>query len=416
MSKKNRVTDVPSPKKRGEWLAALRAQKMAADPHAFVRASAQLFYDVVEKTRSSIPKGPAIWICGDCHSENIGAVPTAHGSASLDPNDVDETVIGYPAHDLLRLALDVVVATRSFGLRGVETLRALRAVVDGYVVALSRRSEESAVALDEAPPRLRKVLRGAAHETQAALLDHRVPRDESGQRRFAFGPRYLPLSREERRAIEELVTSSDVRTLIGSMTDEAPDVAIEVVDAAFRVAGTGSLGAFRAAVLVRVGGKGKKKDDDDRLRLVDVKEALPCHAPARGARKVPRDDAERVVRGARALVPALGERMLAASVLRKRVVVRELMPQEHKVTLVDLDPAEAIPVGRYLGEVIGRAHGRQMHGDDARAWAKELVRKKESRALPPEWMFEPLLDLVSTHEVAYLRHCAELAREARDAH
>jgi uncharacterized protein (DUF2252 family) len=248
---------------------------------------------------------------------------------------------------------------------------------------------------------LRRLLRDTGRESQIALLDHRVPR-AGGERRFTYGPRYFPLSREERHAIDALVEKKEIRTLIASMTDEAPDVPIEVVDAAFRVAGTGSLGAWRAAVLVHVGKK--KKPDDEHLRLIDLKQALASHAVRRG-KGTPRDEADRVVRGARALVPALGDRMLAASILGHRVVVRELMPQEHKVSLEGLDPSEGRELARYLGEVLGRAHGRQLDPEGAAKWAAEVAPKKK-RDVPPKWLFEPLLHLVSAHEVEYLRHCA----------
>src|SRR5262249_36840481 len=154
------------------------------------RARANLFYEVVGEIRG-IPKGPAIWIGGDCHAENFGAVATAHGTASLDLNDLDETVVGYPAHDLLRLALDAAIATRSQGIRGGDTLATIAGTIDGYCLALHRRSPSTPVALDEAPPRLRKLLRATGQETQIALLDRRVPRDDKGARRFAYGPRYF---------------------------------------------------------------------------------------------------------------------------------------------------------------------------------------------------------------------------------
>ncbi|MGZ3450864.1 MAG: DUF2252 family protein [Polyangiales bacterium] len=402
MSKKELPLGVPSPKNRATCLAELKSRKMASDPHAFVRARADLFYEAMVKVRG-VPKGPAIWIGGDCHSENVGAVATAHGTASLDLNDLDETVVGYPAHDVLRLALDVAIAARSQGVRGADTLATIAGALDGYCLALHRRSPSTPVALDEAPPRLRKLLRDTGHETRSALLDHRVPRDSKGIRRFDYGPRYFPLSLEEKKAASQLVARPEVRTLIASMTDEAPDTPIEIVDSAFRVAGTGSLGGFRVAVLVHVG-KRKRELDDEKLRLIDLKQARPSHATRRG-KVTPPDDAERVVRGARALVPALGERMLAASLLGKRVVVRELMPQEHKVSLEGLDPGEGREIARYLGEVLGRAHGRQLDAEAAEEWARE-VGKKRTRPVPPKWLFEALLSLVSIHEVEYLRHCA----------
>uniref|UniRef100_UPI0013D0E62B DUF2252 family protein n=1 Tax=Proteus mirabilis TaxID=584 RepID=UPI0013D0E62B len=61
-----------------------------------------------------------------------------------------------------------------------------------------------------------------------------------------------------------------------------------------------------------------------RLALVDLKEAVEPAAPATPGAEMPADPAERVVAGARALSPNLGERMLPVSLLGKPVVMREL--------------------------------------------------------------------------------------------
>jgi uncharacterized protein (DUF2252 family) len=46
-----------------------------------------------------------------------------------------------------------------------------------------------------------------------------------------------------------------------------------------------------------------------------------------------RDNAQRVVRGARNLAPFLGERMLAMRILGTSVVIRELLPQDLKLEM-----------------------------------------------------------------------------------
>lgn len=403
---------VPSPTERGEHLATLKAWKMALDAHAFVRARCDLFYDTLQGgLDDGIPGDAPIWISGDCHGENLGAVGSIEGTASLELNDFDETVLGWAAHDLMRLSLDMTVAARSYEeLRGVETVAIVSSALEGYCEALSRTSPEKALALDEAPPQLRKLLKRTADQTQTDLLDKRVPRGADGKRRFAHGARYFPLSDAERVAIGAFVERDEVRRLIASMTDDAPDVDVEVLDAAFRVAGTGSLGCFRAAALVRIGGKKKQRasEDDHLLRLVDIKEALPGRAIRHPDAKTPTDDAERVVSGARALAPRFGERMIAATLLDRRVVVRELLPQDRKVTLELLKRGEAAPIARHLGAVVGRAHARQLAPDDAVAWSAQLLPGGTCDGRPPAWLWDTLIDLVGVHEEAYLRHCGEL--------
>jgi len=59
---------------------------------------------------------------------------------------------------------------------------------------------------------------------------------------------------------------------------------------------------------------------------------------------MPRDNAERVVAGARALSPNLGERMMAGRLFDKSVTVRELMPQDLKIELEQLSREQATAI------------------------------------------------------------------------
>ncbi len=58
--------------------------------------------------------------------------------------------------------------------------------------------------------------------------------------------------------------------------------------------------------------------------------------------------------GARALAPALGNRMIAADLLGKPVIVRELLPQDLKVEIEQLTRGQARKAARYLGNVVGK--------------------------------------------------------------
>lgn len=374
----------------------MRAKKVADAPHAFVRANAAFFYEHVSP--KSIPAGPKIWICGDCHSENIGAVAGHDGVPTIELNDYDEAAIGEPAYDLLRLALSLHFAGRGSGLGGIETVHMVEEMLEGYGISLQRRSERLHVR--EIPDRFRRLLNRASAQTHTALLDRRVPRKPHRERAFLLGERYWPLTKKERALIESLVTNKRVRKLVAASAEAHSDH-VSLVDAAFRIAGTGSLGCFRAAALVHAGKhKRTPKKDDAVLRLLDIKEAGDTHVA--GTRKMPRDAAERTVEAARVLAPSLGARMTRSTLGETSVVVRDLMPQELKATLADLEREEAPSIARFLGAVVGRAHARQLDPSDARAWSKE--------ACDPRWILDALPPLVGVHESGYLAHCVEFVR------
>jgi uncharacterized protein (DUF2252 family) len=112
---------------------------MARSAHAYVRGSTVQFYDWLNSTQARrIPQGPPIWICGDGHLGNLGPVADANGRVRIAIRDLDQMVIGNPAHDLVRLALSLATAIRGSDLPGVTTAMVLEEMAAGYVEAYYR--------------------------------------------------------------------------------------------------------------------------------------------------------------------------------------------------------------------------------------------------------------------------------------
>lgn len=168
--------------------------------------------------------------------------------------------------------------------------------------------------------------------------------------------------------------------------------------------GCSSLGRLRFAVMLRVG-----EGDDASLCLVDVKEGVTAAAPRALKVAMPRDNAVRVLTGAKALSPNLGERMIAARLLDRGVLLRELMPQDLKIDIDRLTQDEAVALGGYLAGVVGHAHGRQMDQSTREAWQRDLTKSRTMALDAPSWLWSSIVELLSTHEAAYLDHCRRFA-------
>ncbi|KAJ8134912.1 hypothetical protein OY671_011875, partial [Metschnikowia pulcherrima] len=139
-------------------------------------------------------------------------------------------------------------------------------------------------------------------------------RSEGQKPTIPLGARFWPSSRIERHEIAqsfETPALHHLATLSRSRKDEAP---VEMLDAAYWMKGCSSLGSSRFAVLLGIG-KGKKRD----LALMDVKEAVVAAAPRYKGAKMPKDNAERVVEGARHLSPHSGNRMEVGRVGKRSV-------------------------------------------------------------------------------------------------
>jgi uncharacterized protein (DUF2252 family) len=127
---------------------------------------------------------------------------------------------------------------------------------------------------------------------------------------------------------------------------------------------------------------------------------------------MPADNARRVVAGARALSPFLGRRMLAGKLLRRSVVIRELTPQDLKLDIERLSREEAVRAAHYLALVVGRAHARQMDASTKAAWRAELARNRSATLDAPFWLWSAIVELIQSHEAAYLNHCRRYALQA----
>jgi uncharacterized protein (DUF2252 family) len=115
-----------APSDRALALRTQQSLKMARSAHAYVRGSTVKFYEWLEdQKRGTLPEGPAVWICGDCHAGNLGPVADVDGRIDIQIRDVDQTVIGNPSHDIIRLALSLATASRGSDLPGVTTAHIL---------------------------------------------------------------------------------------------------------------------------------------------------------------------------------------------------------------------------------------------------------------------------------------------------
>jgi uncharacterized protein (DUF2252 family) len=389
-----------APGDRASVLKRRQQAKMAESAHAYVRGNTLQFYQWLKKNAARIPKGPPIWICGDCHVGNIGPLADSKGQIEIQIRDLDQTVIGNPAHDLIRLALSLATASRGSDLPGVTVVKMMEEMINGYEQAFAAPGSRVKVDADALAP-IRAVLEQSRRRRWHHLAEERI---EDIRPEIPLGRRFWALEQAERREIEDLFRRKDVANKITGLKSRKDGSKITVVDAAYWMKGCSSLGRLRYAVLVGIGGKRERS-----YCLVDIKEATSAAAPR--TRRAKGSDAERVVQGACALSPNLGERMLALQFLRRTVVMRELMPQDLKFSLDRLTQEEAVSAARYLARVVGKAHGRQMDRKARSSWLTTLRRQHSKSLDAPSWLWTSVMALIVEHESAYLEHCRRYAAE-----
>ncbi|NTX26991.1 DUF2252 domain-containing protein [Burkholderia pyrrocinia] len=385
-------------------LIALRNVKMARSAHAYVRGNTIRFYEWLESLeRHTLPEGPPIWICGDCHVGNLGPIANAQGHVEIQIRDLDQTVVGNPVHDLIRLGLSLATAARGSDLSGVIVATMIEQMMEGYERAFDNHACEGAVAAIENPESIRLVMRQAWKRTWKKLARERI---ENTRPTIPLGKTFWPLSTEEKRAVKLLFADEVVSRLATSLRSRDEGASVEVLDAAYWVKGCSSLGRLRVAVLLDIGHESSSGND---LCLMDVKEAIQAAAPRYPSVKMPRDNGARVVEGAHHLAPFLGDRMRASHFLGRSVFLRELLPQDLKVEINQLTRDEAMKVARFLALVVGNAHARQMDASTRENWRVELQRNRSKALDAPSWLWASIVELVSRHERGYLEHCRRYA-------
>ena len=351
-----------------------KRDKMRRTAHAFFRGCAPLFYEALAE-HPALAEGPAGQgrIVGDMHLENVGAFRAESGTVVFDLNDFDDTTLGPWRADVLRLAVSTILAVRGMRPAGADALRAVEAMAANW---------RAGVQGDPGPSRPREVerlLRRAERRTDEDLLAGRAPVTE-GRRAFVRGERYMDLPPE---------VAGQVPSLVGrylrALGDRAPRRSADwrIEDAAWRVAGTGSLGVVRIAVIV-------SRDAAAGDRLFDLKEARPSSVQrAFAAPAAPAEPARRavaVVESACALV-ADPPRLLAAVDDTPGFVGRRLFPQEDKLSLEGgvESPAE---LAQEVGWLLGRAHRRGATEAPRAPWSDAELSGLVDHAIELSGLFE----------------------------
>ena len=397
-------TPYPAPEARQPRLAEIRRQKMARSAHAYERGTAAHFYGWVQsRAAGTLPEGPAVWICGDCHLSNLGPVANAEGEVAVHVRDLDQSVIGTPGHDLLRLGLSLATAARSSDLPGVITSRIVGALLDGYEQAFDdSRSDETSRA--QRPKVVRIAMKEALHRSQRQLARQNI---RHVRPHIPLGKRFWPLSDVEQQAVHTLFESGGSSLIRGVLGDTVEgESAISVLDAAYWVKGCSSLGRRRFVVLLDIDRGGSAGGPPC---LIDIKEAVAPAAPIAAGQHIPRDNGKRVVEGARHVSPSLGDRMVAARLDGCAVFMRELMPQDLKFEAEQLSESDAVKAAHFLALVIGQAQARQMDAATRKAWLAALRTSRPKSSGAPSWLWTSIVELLVMHEAHYLEHCRRYA-------
>jgi uncharacterized protein (DUF2252 family) len=184
----------------------VKYRKMAADPTAFYRGSACLFYSDVTSAKRPYDDERAgrIWIHGDLHVENFGTYLNSDGRLVFDINDFDEAYLGTFLWDLQRFAASLAL----MGWQKALPEDAIRSLVSRYVRAYLLQinhytdtdtddDDDFGLHLDNTSGPVFEALQTARMVQRADLLDATTV-IEDGVRRFSHDASIRRLGKAER--------------------------------------------------------------------------------------------------------------------------------------------------------------------------------------------------------------------------
>jgi uncharacterized protein (DUF2252 family) len=362
-----------------------KLDRMRASPLAFLRGTAPFYYDLL-RSDPQLAAGPPGegWLTGDLHLENFGAYrPDVLGredahSVVFDLNDFDDAFIGPWRYDVMRVLVSLILGGRELRVRGAGAVELCDILLDAYVKHASKRQ-----ALPPRPKPIEQLVEGVRIRSREELLEART-RVVHGGRRFVRGDRYREIPAKLRKDAEGAFARY-VEKLADR--DEVDSDHYEVLDVAQRIAGTGSLGVVRLAVLVR--GKG----GPDGAWVFDMKEE---GTPSASVIVTPPSlkPAKRVATAMRACLEHPPKMLDTTKLGKYPLLVRRLMPQEDKLDLVHLKEDDLGPIAAYLGALTGAAHRRGATRPAKRPWSRE-----EKDAL-----LDRAIAIAGAYEAAYLAY------------
>ncbi len=327
-----------------------KAERMSLSPFAFLRGSAPLYWHLLatEPWLAAGPDGTG-WLTGDLHLENFGAFrpeAPAHGDIDktvFDINDFDDATRGPWRHDLLRLTTSLALVLRDAKLDGHTTIHHLFSLLRAW------NTTASGEPLAAEPPCVTTLLQAVRNRSRRTLLEARTE-VHGDHRKLLRNDKLRPVDAELAQAAQQAFA-----LYVHEMNLDFTQM--RVLDVALRVAGTGSLGTLRLAVLVA--GKGGR----DGAWLFDMKE----QGDPSSTELLPRPDLQAAERAVAAMRAGLQHppKLCGATTLvvpsshqRLSMLVRRLTPQEDRIDWSRLAPSEIHGLIAYLGGLAGQFHHR----------------------------------------------------------
>lgn len=288
---------------------------MAEDAYKFFRGSCHIFYEDLSK-EASFPNSPHVWACGDLHLENFGSYKGNNRFVYFDQNDFDESLLAPAAWELTRMITSILIAFDTLKVNETQIKEWVQIYLDTYCNTI-KGGKAKHIEARLAKGIVKSFLQLVSRRKPKELLQKHVIKKKKKH--------YIIIDKKKHYPLDKNLKGQLIEHLSEWISMQNKNLKEYIVtDAAFRVAGTGSLGVKRYVFLLQ-----KKKN----FLLLDMKESRSSSIIPYTQIRQPewKSEAEREVaiqsRMEYATVALLGTSEFDGSFF----VIQELQPAEDKI-------------------------------------------------------------------------------------
>ena len=353
---------------RMEELLPIRYGRMMVSPFTFYRGAAAIMAYDLARTPST---GRNIMVDGDCHLLNFGGFATAERKLIFDINDFDEVSLAPWEWDVKRLVASFVIAGQSNGFDLVDRKEAAWLAAGAYRQRMAEYAKMPALQVWNDVFDLEKVIESISDKDTKRLYTKKLAKateqsaheKEFAKLAFTAGdtPRILdqpPLIFHYGDARDKEIIEIANKTLIEYKKNVNWGVALlldrfEIVDAAIKVVGVGSVGTM-CGIMLMLSGLGDPLFLQFKQARQSVLEPYCGASPFQHA-------GQRVVIGQR-LMQTAGDMFLGWTTgtgqAKRHFYLRQLSDAKIKPVIEIMKPGNLKDYASLCGAVLARAHAR----------------------------------------------------------
>jgi len=335
----------------------------------FFRGTCHLFYEDLYKNIPWRDKTKC-WICGDLHLENFGSYKGDNGVVYFDMNDFDEAILAPATWEITRMATSIYIGAQLLKLDKPVADTLCNTYLDAYFKILAT-GKSQVVEKETASGLLKELLQNVKKRKEHLFIEERTIKTGTSRTLKAVEGKISFIKAKEKKllfnAVKDLCKHDEILKRY------------KPVDIAHRIAGTGSVGLDRYALLVQ----GRISLN---FHLLDVKQAMPSSLRLYTPFKQPAwpNQAERIITLQKRIQHVSPALLHTVKLGEKYFVLKELQPTQDRMDLAlckgNLEKLQSIitTMASITASAQLRATGRQgsSTADELIEFAKDAKRWK----------------------------------------